>query len=86
MTFREKLADWISGGKISCLTIANLELEEMNESLEGNFLFESRYSQGLLDTSYKYADTIHGILDYVSTQKSGTAKKVTRMCREALGE
>lgn len=79
MTFREKLEDWISGGKISELTLSKT-------TLEANYMSASNYLQGMIEASLEYADAIQGILDHVSPQKSGTAKKVARMCREALGE
>lgn len=70
MTFREKLADWISGGKLSDCR------KERDEA-------QKAWSDGLKDRRLLYL-AINEIWDYTREQKSGTAKKVTRMCREAL--
>lgn len=72
MTFREKLADWISGGQLSKCR------KERDEAQEA-------WRDGLEDCRFLYV-TINEIWDYTREQKSGTAKKVARMCREALGE
>lgn len=85
MTFREKLADWISGGKLTSL--------EAQKKSNNKYLIDhlNEANKGLIDSMAKtrvendwlvmYLDSIRR---YTSAQKSGTAQKVTRMCNDAL--
>lgn len=63
MTFRENLADWISGGAVVDAKWIST-VERTHRINAENAILE-----------------IH---DYTAPQKSGTAQKVTRMCKEAL--
>lgn len=70
MTFREKLADWINGGALS------EALKSADESKD--------YLVAEMFDAHQARTAIQKIHEYTAPQKSGTAKKVARMCEEAL--
>lgn len=84
MTFREKLADWISGG---ALTRAR-EWSEYEAKLARRA--EKRASDWqdnaaiLALRCHKAHDALDAIADATDGGKSGTAIKINRMAREAL--
>jgi hypothetical protein len=77
MTLREKLADWISGGKLTearnGLADARIELEIRRNEL--------RHAYDFWDVA---ETTVRDILVATEHGKSGTAKKIARMAREGL--
>lgn len=70
MRFREKLADWISGGAIS--------------KREDDLDYWRKMCQIQSQKANNYGKALISIREYTATQKSGTARKVARMCEEAL--
>ena len=72
MTFRERLADWISGGALSGEREATkVYIDACVEKVgEENALWGAMYD----------------IYDATANGKSGTAQKIHRMAKEALGE
>ena len=70
MTFRERLADWISGGK---LTEAHEEIGALSRKVKS------------LDAAFIEVDVaLMLIADATDGIQSGTARKINRMAREAL--
>ena len=72
MTFREKLADWISGGAITYA--------------KGDAAYWRKVGTVQSDRAVGLHNSLFAIHAHTAPQKSGTAKKVARMCSEALGE
>lgn len=83
MTFRGKLADWISGGALSQLKAQLAEKDKrFQDSLRG-------WDQTMA-SSGSHIVWLHGHLERICNEtangKSGTAQKIHRMAKEALGE
>lgn len=70
MTIREKLADWISGGMIS-------RLRKRSDEFREGYLERAEAADNL-------TWSIIAIRNSVKDQKSGTARRIARMCEEAL--
>lgn len=83
MTFRERLADWISGGALSQL---KLQLAEKDNRFQDSL----RGWDDAITSSEASVDWLHGYLEKIYEEtangKSGTAQKIHRMAKEALGE
>jgi hypothetical protein len=77
MTPREKLADWISGGKL-----AEARKEASNSYAVASLNFAAWLSMARRE--YHRRTTLEAILAATKDGKSGTAKKVARMAREGL--
>lgn len=79
MTFRERLADWISGGALS-------EAREDVVNRESDYMRVMecfKDCSGRLDSRHK---ALHRIMVETADGKSGTAQKIHRMAKEALGD
>ena len=72
MTFREKLADWISGGALS--------VDRKSKEVYLNALLDARRKESSLWSA------MNSIFIATADGKSGTARKIHRMAKEALGE
>lgn len=72
MTFRERLADWISGGALS-------------KAREHEATHELLYAEIVMECSW-LEDRMRHIFHVTADSKSGTAQKIHRMAKEALGE
>lgn len=72
MTFREKLADWISGGALS-------------KAREHEAVHEMLYAESVMECSW-LDDHMRKIFHATAGIQSGTAQKIHRMAKEALGE
>lgn len=70
MKAMDKLADWLSGGKLS------LYKEQREHCLRGMHEMEREV--------IRLRKAIMDVKNYTAPQKSGTAQKVTRMCEEVL--
>ena len=86
MTFREKLADWISGGALY-RSLQELELESIwRRDMERRRLNTSDLNVRLACDLRELRLAMKCIKDEVANGKSGTAQKIHRMAKEALGE
>lgn len=86
MTFRERLADWISGGALSYARYdANLWEDLYNETRIDLIQCRNQSDKGWVIAS-KWREAIEYIRDETSGIQSGTAQKIHRMAKEALGE
>lgn len=79
MTFRERLADWISGGALS---EAYEDRNDAQHYENKNFAAAEHLSTKVS----KYDAAIRDIMRATADGKSGTAQKIYRMAKEALGE
>jgi len=70
MTFREKLADWISGGKLS---------EEQGRADMCRDLFHKYY-----DIADTYTSALHKIAEQETPTANATVKRMARIARDAL--
>lgn len=70
MTFRDKLADWISGGKLTLWKDAN------KQTLNGYLACEMY--------ALECRNALREIRDTTATGKSGTARRIHRIANEAL--
>lgn len=93
MTFRERLADWISGGEITLLADAAWrKAEEASKWREAYGEVELGWgkTQHDLEAARQGLRQAVGVLahirDATANGKSGTAQKIHRMAKEALGD
>lgn len=101
MTFRERLADWISGGALSVSRSACDGWERLYETQ--SFAQAERWREAYGEVELGWGKTQHDlesarqklkqaigglvlIRDATADGKSGTAQKIHRMAKEALGE
>lgn len=75
MTFREKLADWISGGALTRLQSYKFALDSMGH----------HYDLMCGDVAL-YTSVLHRIDEQETPSANATVKRMARMAREALGE
>ena len=73
-TWRERIADWISGGVL---------IDEIR-NLERIVILNDRILTGIRNNRDGTTEALRSILAATEHDKSGTAQKVARMAREAL--
>jgi hypothetical protein len=81
MTFREKLADWISGGSVTLAKSQRIDLLKTINRMERVREDELRREVRAWN---KRESAIRRILAATENGKSGTAQKIARIAREAL--
>ena len=86
MTFREKLADWISGGALNdAQNIADCWKDLYNEVRIDYIQCRNQSDKGWAAAG-QWRKAIEYIRDETGGIQSGTAQKIHRMAKEALGE
>lgn len=86
MTFRERLADIISGGALSEAHSRIEWAERKIGGLEKGLRLEERFSDKISATAIKNAEALGDIMRATAEIKNGTGQKVYRMASEALGK
>ncbi|OWV44238.1 hypothetical protein [Mameliella alba] len=86
MTFRERIADWISGGVVTRVRAAN----EAAVMVQRNCRIERANALDMEDRMRQRVGVMMWHLTSIEAAtrhvKSGTGRKINRMAREALGE
>lgn len=86
MTFRERMADWISGGALSKALGRIDELDLTACQLSDRAQKEKAYCDMFNTYAHEYCEALKGIMHATAKGKSGTTQKIHRMAKEALGE
>lgn len=86
MTFREKLADWISGGALTRYRRRQDDAHDMYQEAKENYRsgFGKRY-EAVIELD-KMIAVLYSIVAQEKPTSNATVKRMARMAREALGE
>ena len=81
MTFRERIADWISGGALT--------LAKNNESYANRHMVQGYYGlraerDVLRDGAFKFSAALCAIRDQEKPTSNATVKRMARIAKEAL--
>lgn len=84
MTFRERLADWISGGAVSFWQQAAIDADRQFDSVHQDYMLEYQSHTVTADQRDWFAIALSRIAACETPNANATVRRMARIAREAL--